>query len=57
MCGLVVLETTYMTLSKRLDGPLWFDMMAAGSLLVGILLGAYVVQRFNQTVASAATVS
>ncbi len=45
MCGLVVLETTYMILAGRLEGPLWFDVTAAGSLLFGILLGALVIQR------------
>lgn len=48
MCGLVVLETTYMILANRLPGPLWFDIMAAGSLVFGILVGAYMGQRLRQ---------
>ena len=57
VCGLVVLETTYMILANRLDGPLWFDVMASGSLVIGILAGAWVVQRLKQSVALPATVS
>ena len=45
ICGLVVLETTYMIGAQRLDGPVWFDVMAAGSLLIGLMLGAFVIQR------------
>ena len=48
MCGLIVLETTYMILSNRAEGPLWFDIMPAVSLLIGILLGAYAVQQLRQ---------
>lgn len=44
MCGLIILETTYMTSAGKLDGPLWFDIAAASSLVVGILVGAYLVQ-------------
>ncbi len=57
MCGLVVLETSYMTLSNRLEGPLWFDLMAAGSLLFGICVGAYAVQRLQQSAAASAGIS
>ena len=49
LCGLVVLETSYMILSNRLDGPLWFDVLAAGSLLVGLLFGAYCIQRIQRS--------
>ncbi len=49
LCGLVVLETSYMILSNKLDGPVWFDVLAAASLLVGLLLGAYVLQRMQRS--------
>lgn len=45
MCLLVVTETTLLTLDGTLDGPLWFDLLAAGSLLAGILIGAEVIRR------------
>ena len=40
MCLLVVAETTWLVRTGRADGPLWFDAMAAASLMVGMLLGA-----------------
>lgn len=39
MCVLVVCETTWLIASGRADGPLWFDILAALSLIAGILLG------------------
>lgn len=47
ICGLVVSETTYMILANRLDGPVWFDGLAAGSLLVGLLIGGYGLHRLR----------
>lgn len=37
----VPVETTYLIVSGKTIDPVWFDIMAAGSLVVGILLGAY----------------
>lgn len=34
-------ETTYLIVSGRTIDPAWFDMTAASSLVVGLLLGAY----------------
>lgn len=39
MCLFVVLETTWLVNTGRADGPLWFDIAAALSLIAGILLG------------------
>lgn len=57
MCGLVVLESTYMIGSGRMPGPLWFDIMAASGLLVGILLGAFVIKRWKPIASPLASVS
>ena len=38
----VPLETTYLIVSGKTIDPVWFDMMAASTLVVGLLLGAYV---------------
>ena len=57
ICGLVGLETTYMILAGRLEGPIWFDVMAGGSLLFGILLGAYTIQRLKPIASPSASVS
>ena len=41
----VVLETTVLVITGRVSGPLWFDLMAAASLIVSILVGAEVLLR------------
>ncbi len=56
ICGLVVLETTYMILAQRLEGPVWFDVAASGSLLFGILLGAFFIRLRKPTPAANASV-
>lgn len=45
MALLVVVETTTLLLTGRLGGPLWFDVLAALSLIASILLGAELVLR------------
>lgn len=45
MAGLVVVETTVLVSTGRLSGPLWFDLLSAGSLIVAILIGAEVFLR------------
>ena len=37
----VPVETTYLIVNGKTIDPAWFDIMAASSLVVGILLGAY----------------
>lgn len=45
MSCVVVLETTVLILRGRVNGPLWFDLMAAGSLIVSVLLAAEILVR------------
>ncbi|MDX1396126.1 MAG: hypothetical protein R3195_17225 [Gemmatimonadota bacterium] len=45
MCLLVVTETVVLTLNGTFDGPLWFDLLASASLLVGIVVGSEVLRR------------
>ena len=47
MSFLVVLETTFLMVTGKLGGPLWFDVLAAGSLIVAILLGAELFSRWG----------
>jgi len=54
MCGLVVLETTYVMLTDGVEGPLWFDIMGPGSHVIGILLGSYAIRRLQQSASSPA---
>ena len=53
MCLLVVTETVALSLSGTLDGPLWFDVLASASLLVGIVLGSEAIRRRPTTRAEA----
>ncbi len=55
--GLVVLETTYMILAGQLPGPVWFDMLAGGSLLTGILVGTFAIQRLRPGASPSASVT
>ncbi len=54
MCLLVVTETSVLMLRSTLDGPLWFDVLAAGSLLLGILIGAGGAGRRSEPAAATA---
>jgi len=40
MCLLIGLETTFLYTKGRVDGPLWFEAAAGGSLIVGVIIGA-----------------
>ena len=40
MFALITVETAYLYTTGRVDGPLWFEAMAALSLIVGGALGA-----------------
>ena len=40
MSAMVAAETTWLITSGRTTDPVWFDTMAAGSLVVGLLLGS-----------------
>ena len=39
MCVLVLFVTAWLITTKKADNPLWFDALAALSLIVGILIG------------------
>ena len=43
----VVVETTVLLSTGGLSGPLWFDLLAALSLVIGILLGAALFSRLK----------
>jgi len=40
MAFLIALETTALYLQGRVDGPLWFELMAGASLIAGTFVGA-----------------
>ena len=45
LCALIVAETTYLYVTGRVDGPLWFEAGAAASLVVAVLLGCALARR------------
>lgn len=49
MAGMVVVETTVLTVTGRLSGPFWFDVVSAGSLIIAILAGAEVYLRLSRS--------
>ena len=49
MSCLVATETTALIITGKVAGPLWFDLLAAASLIVAILLGAELFLRFTGT--------
>jgi hypothetical protein len=50
LCGLIIVETTYLYTTRRVDGPLWFEAGAAAALILAVcaatwLSGRYVPRR------------
>ena len=50
MSCLVGIETAVLVATGRVAGPLWFDLVAAASLIVAILLGAELLLRLTGSV-------
>jgi len=38
MCGIVIVETTWILNTFKADSPIWFNVLAALSLIIGILI-------------------
>ncbi|MDY7092701.1 MAG: hypothetical protein SX243_06985 [Acidobacteriota bacterium] len=57
MSALVVVETTTLVLTHRLPGPLWFDLLASASLIVGIVAGAELFRWFRERPEATTTTS
>ena len=52
MCGLIAVESTYLYITQRVDGPLWFEAGAAAALILAVcaatwLTARYVAHRLN----------
>ena len=52
LCGLIAVETTYLYITQRVDGPLWFEAGAAAALILAVcaatwLSGRYAVRRLD----------
>lgn len=44
MSILIMVETTALYLLGRVHGPLWFEILAGGSLVAGVVVGAWIVK-------------
>lgn len=49
MASLVVVETSVLFATGKVSGPLWFDLAAAASLVVAIMVGAELYLRWIGT--------
>jgi len=47
MCLLIVVETIQLIVTGGSSDPLWFDILASGSLIIGIMLGAFLHERLR----------
>ena len=54
MVALVGVETTWLVRTGRADGPLWFDVLAAVSLMVGVVVGALLWARRTRDASASA---
>lgn len=45
ICLAIAVETTFLYRAGRVDGPLWFEILAAASLIGGVLLGVWIWRR------------
>jgi len=45
ICLAIAVETTFLYRTGRVDGPLWFEILAAVSLIAGVLLGVWIWRR------------
>lgn len=46
---LIVLETTYLLMNDKTTDPLWFDLLAAASLIAGVWLGGWWRRHYNRS--------
>ncbi len=45
LCGLIVVETTYLYTAQRVDGPLWFEAGAAAALILAACAATWLYER------------
>jgi hypothetical protein len=46
LCGLIVIETTYLYTTQRVDGPLWFEAGAAAALILAACAATWLIARY-----------
>ena len=47
LCSLIVAEAIALIVTGGTTDPLWFDLLASGSLIIGIMLGAFLHERLR----------
>lgn len=52
---LIVVEMTYLISAGKTSGPLWFDVIAGLSLIIGIWVGYFVMKRTTRSLSVKAT--
>ncbi len=55
MCLLITAETTFLYLTGKVDGPLWFEAGAGASLVVGAIVGCWLWRQIRKAPARAFT--
>src|SRR4029079_9910069 len=46
LCGLISVETTYLYVTQRVDGPLWFEAGAAAALILAVCAATWLCGRY-----------
>ena len=46
LCGLIIVETTYLYMTRRVDGPLWFEAGAAAALILAVCAATWLSGRY-----------
>lgn len=46
LCGLIMVETTYLYTTQRVDGPLWFEAGAAAALILAVCAATWLSARY-----------
>jgi hypothetical protein len=46
LCGLIIVETTYLYTTRRVDGPLWFEAGAAAALIAAVCAATWLSGRY-----------
>ena len=46
LCGLIAVESTYLYITERVDGPLWFEAGAAAALILAVCAATWLTARY-----------
>jgi hypothetical protein len=46
LCALIAVESTYLYVTQRVDGPLWFEAGAAAALILAVCAATWLIARY-----------